>query len=317
MLSGLLGGGRMDALTQSVGKFAGISDGASKPLLGMLGPIVMGALGQQQRNAGLDASGLASLLTAQKDQIASAIPSGLADKLSASGLMDSMTGGLRAGTAAASASVNRIGDAAQKTVAGASQAAYATGNQAAHAARSAASSRWPMWVIGAIALGALAWYFLSGTDSDKVAVTQPPPATQPASTQPGQKQVAAPAERVMDTAAASLNTPSLMVGGVNLANQVNASVNGLKSALAGISDTVSAQTALPKIRDAIAQLDEVRAQSANLPAEGKSTLAKMIASAMPTINQLCDQVLATPGVGPMAKPTIDELRGKLDTLARA
>src|SRR5262245_43510336 len=70
MLSGLLGGGTMDALTQSVGKFAGIGESASKPLLGMLAPIVVGALGQQQRNGGLDASGLATLLTSQKEQIA-------------------------------------------------------------------------------------------------------------------------------------------------------------------------------------------------------------------------------------------------------
>ena len=121
----------------------------------------------------------------------------------------------------------------------------------------------------------------------------------------------------MDTAAAALSTPSLMVGGVNLANQVNTSVNGLKSVLAGINDTASAQAALPKIRDAISQLDEVRTQSAKLPVEGKSALAKLIATAMPTINQLCDRVIAAPGVGAVAKPTIDELRGKLDTLVRA
>src|SRR5262245_30678670 len=40
MLSGLLGGGGLDALTQSVAKFGGVGEGAGKSLLGMLGPVV-------------------------------------------------------------------------------------------------------------------------------------------------------------------------------------------------------------------------------------------------------------------------------------
>jgi hypothetical protein len=32
---------------------------------------------------------------------------------------------------------------------------------------------------------------------------------------------------------------------------------------------------------------------------------------------MCDKVLATPGVGDVAKPAIEELRGKLNALSRA
>ena len=56
---------------------------------------------------------------------------------------------------------------------------------------------------------------------------------------------------------------------------------------------------------------------AQLSPEGKSTLVKLIVAATPTINQMCDKVLATPGAGDVAKPAIDELRGKLDALARS
>src|SRR5271168_4978431 len=59
MLSGLFGGGTLDTMAQTIGKFAGVGEGSSKTLLGMLGPIVLATLGQQQRSAGLDASGLA------------------------------------------------------------------------------------------------------------------------------------------------------------------------------------------------------------------------------------------------------------------
>src|SRR5271170_5006431 len=77
LLSGLFGGGTLDTMAQSIGKFAGVDPDASKSVLGVLGPVVLGVLGQQQRSAGLDAGGLASLLSSQKGQIAAAIPSTL------------------------------------------------------------------------------------------------------------------------------------------------------------------------------------------------------------------------------------------------
>src|ERR1700751_5439769 len=114
MLSGLFGGRTVDTLAQTVGKFAGIGDSGGKSLLSILGPMVLGALGQQQRSTGLDADGLALLLRSQKDQITAAIPSGLADQLGAAGLIDRASSGLSSATAAASAGASRIEDASQR-----------------------------------------------------------------------------------------------------------------------------------------------------------------------------------------------------------
>jgi hypothetical protein len=291
MLSGLFGGGALDAMAQSVGKFAGVDAGSGKSIVGMLGPVVLGALGQQQRGAGLDASGLASLLGSQKDQIAAAIPSGLADQLSAAGLIDRGAGGLRSGAAAASAAGSRIASASERTVAGASQAAYATTRTA--------MSQWPYWLVGLAVLGGLAWFALGRPGGETVAELPRPATIQPTTGTVGM----APAD--------------LTVGGMNLANQVTSSVGALRSVLPGITDVASAQAALPKLREATAQLSEVSNLAAKLSPEGKSALAKMIAAATPAINQMCDKVLATPGVGDIAKPAIDELRGRLDTLSRA
>jgi hypothetical protein len=290
-LSGLFGGGALDTMAQTIGKFAGVDGGSIKSLLGMLGPVVLGILGQQQRSAGLDASGLASLLGSQKDQIAAAIPSGLADKLSAAGLIDKAAGSLRSGSAAASAAGSRIAGASEQTVVGASRAAYATA--------SAASSQWPYWLAALVVLGGLAWYALGRQAGETVAELPRPAATQPATGTVGK--------------AAS----DLTIGGVNLANQVNSSVGALRSVLPTITDASSAQAALPKLREATAQFNEVSNLATKLTPEGKSALAKLIAAAAPAINQMCDKVLATPGVGDIAKPAIDELRGKLDTLSRA
>ena len=171
VLSGLFGGGTLDTMAQSIGKFAGLDGASSKSLLGMLAPVVLGTLGQQQRSAGLDAGGLASLLGAQKDQIAAAIPSGLADQLSAAGLIDRAAGTLRSGTAAASAAGNRIAGASERTVAGAGRAARAT--------TSAASSQWPYWLAALAVLGGLAWYTLGPRTVTKLPSCRVPPQRSP------------------------------------------------------------------------------------------------------------------------------------------
>jgi hypothetical protein len=258
-------------------------------MLGMLGPLVLGALGQQQRSTGLDASGLASLLTSQKDQIAAAMPSGLADQLSAAGLIDRATGSARSGAAAAG---GRIAEASERTVSRAGQAASA-------ATRTTAASQWPYWLLAAVALGGIAWYALGRPGDDKVAQVPPPSMTRTAAGTVG----VAPTD--------------LTVGGVNLANQINSSVGSIRTLLPGITDAASAEAALPKLRETTAQLNEVSSRATQLSPEGKSALIKLIVAATPTINQMCDKVLATPGAGDIAKPAIDELRAKLDALARS
>jgi hypothetical protein len=291
MLSGLFGGGTLDTLAQSIGKFAGIDGGCSKSLLGLLGPVVLGMLGQHQRGAALDANGLASLLNSQKDRIAAAIPSGLADQLSAAGLIDKAGGAVRSGIAAASAAGSRTAAASERTVAGASQAAYAT--------TSAIPAQWPYWLGALVVLAGLAWFVLGRQAGETVAELPRPAATQAA------------------TGTVGMAPSDLTISGVNLASQVNSSVGTLKSVLPTITDATSAEAALPKLREATTQLSDVSNLATKLTPEGKSALAKLIAAATPTINQMCDKVLATPGVGNIAKPAIDELRGKLDTLSRA
>jgi hypothetical protein len=271
MLSGLFGGGTMDAMAQAVGKFTGIGDSGGKLQLSVLGPMVLGALGQHQRNAGLDANGLASLLRSQKDQIVAAIPSGLADQLGAAGLID------------------RIASASGRAATAASQTTY-------NAVVSNAATRWPYWLGALIVLGGIVWYATERPDQQKVA-------EQPATTQPS-------------TGTVGMAPSDLTVDGVNLASQINSSLSTLKSTQSGITDAATAQAALPKINEAVAQLNDVSARAAKLSPEGRSALVKLIVVVRPSINQMCDKVIATPGVGAVAKPAIDNLQARLDALAR-
>ena len=147
-LNSLLGGKTVSSLTSAVGQYAGIGEVGSKSLMGLLGPVVLGVLGQQQRSSGLDSSGLARLLTSQKDNIFAALPSGFSKVLSGTGILDSVAGA---------------------TV----RSAYRTPS------RSTASA-WP-WALAAAALlllGGLGWSVWSSHRSEgpKMAVETPSPA---------------------------------------------------------------------------------------------------------------------------------------------
>jgi hypothetical protein len=283
MLSGLFGGKTMDSMAQVIGRFAGTGASGGKTLLSVVGPMVLGALGQQQRDAGLDTNGLASLLRSQKDQIVAAIPPGLADQLGAAGLIDKAEAGMRSGMATASA--------AGSTIAGATDRATASIGQAANRAM-----QWPYWLGLLILLGGIAWYATGRIGEPTVAEL--------------------PAAKKAATETVGMAPANLTVDGVNLANEVNSSINALRSALPTISDSAGARAALPRLNEAIAQLDDVSTRAAKLSPESRSALAKLIAAATPAINQMCDKVMATPGVGDIAKPAIDNLRARLDALAK-
>src|SRR5499426_633607 len=88
LLSSLLGGGMSGLLASTLAKFLGIGEGPMRTMMGLLAPVIMGLLGREQRAQGLDSTGLARLLTGQKEEIAAAMPAGLNRLLEASGFHD-------------------------------------------------------------------------------------------------------------------------------------------------------------------------------------------------------------------------------------
>jgi Bacterial protein of unknown function (DUF937) len=136
VLTSLLGAKAISGLSSAVGQYAGIGESGSKSLMGLLGPVVLGVLGHEQRDRGLDASGLANLLTSQKSTIQAVLPSGFSKYLSQAGVLDEVTGAI---TKVASRTPER------------STSSRST------------SSPWA-WLLGALALlvvGLIAWRLLS------------------------------------------------------------------------------------------------------------------------------------------------------------
>ncbi|CAN1724090.1 DUF937 domain-containing protein [Hyphomicrobium sp. 1Nfss2.1] len=150
-ISSLLGGNTVSTLAQSLGRYSGIGEGASKGLIGLLGPMVLGVLGQQQRTSGLSASGLANMLQSQAGNISRALPSGFARQLSDAGILEQPT-----------------------SVTGMSRT------------RADDRSQWG-WVapaLAVVALGALAWY-LFGRPHETTTVANAPSAVETPMQAPG------------------------------------------------------------------------------------------------------------------------------------
>jgi hypothetical protein len=152
MVSSLLGSQDQNALAGAIGKFAGMGQGATGSLLGMLAPVVLGTITQQQGASRLDPGRIAGLLASQKENIAAALPSGLSKLVAGTGLLDSLGDPAQTATAA-------TGDAA-RTSAATFRTVGASSQRAAGAAASAANN-WLYWLIPAAAVAALLIYFLA------------------------------------------------------------------------------------------------------------------------------------------------------------
>jgi hypothetical protein len=138
LLGSLLGSRDHNALTEAIGRFAGLGQGNSGSLLGMLAPIVLGTLAQQPGS--LNANGMANLLAGQKDNIAAALPSGFGRLLGGTGLLDSLDG--------AAETASRAARTAGSTVAGRA------------AADASPAARW-LWLIPAALIAAGLAYWLN------------------------------------------------------------------------------------------------------------------------------------------------------------
>ncbi len=122
VLGSLLGTSSLGSLVGAVAKFSGANEQQTSGLIGMLAPIVLGTLSQQQKSSNLDAGGVAKLLSDQKSNISSHIPGELAKMLSGSGLLDAviprMAASPTASSGTSSSTTSSYGSTARPAVAG-------------------------------------------------------------------------------------------------------------------------------------------------------------------------------------------------------
>ena len=170
LLSSLLGGGTPAILASTMGKFLGISEGSTRTLIGLVTPLIMGVLGREQRTSGLDANGLARMLTDQQDNIAGAMPAGLARLLETTGLGQHI--GSPPEPEMRTVEASRADDNIPRT--------ESLQRMAGQARTSTQGASWSYLLLPLLALGALLWFLLpSGHDAlEPTRTSQPvaPPA---------------------------------------------------------------------------------------------------------------------------------------------
>jgi sporulation protein YlmC with PRC-barrel domain len=177
MLSSLLGGGVLNTLVSTLSRFVGVGEGSTRALMGLLAPVVLGVLGREQRAAGVDAGGLARMLMGQKDQIAAAMPVGLADLLSSRVRME---GAETTRPETRTYEEARRYEPERETTYRASTTTPPGVRRPVETSETRSDWSWAYWALPLLALGGLLWYLLPGsqTGTDRT-VTAPPSQSTP------------------------------------------------------------------------------------------------------------------------------------------
>ncbi len=302
-LNSLFGNSTAGALASAVGKFAGVPEAASSSLLGMLAPVALGTLAQQQKSSGLDAGGLANLLAGQKDNIAAALPKGFGDLLKGTGLLDSVmpsTPSMASMASTAAAGVaTAAGTAAKSAMAGAAstathaaQTASATASRVQDAGRAAASH---MPVAPAASSGISKYLpLLAGLAALVIGYSLWQSSRGPA------------------IPAAS----KIVYNNVDVGARASSLYEGIKTSVAGIKDEASATASLPKLRDHVTALGEMRDLAEKMPADSRKSLAGLFQGLTPGLEGLVVTALKAPGTSGIVKPVLDQLIDRMKTLAK-
>lgn len=313
-LTSLLGGSTTSLLTNAVGQYVGVGGNASKNLMGLLAPVVMGVLGQEQRANGLDADGLANLLESQKDNVARALPAGFSKYLGGTGILDSLTSDERVATTATATS---------------SRPSYTTSSTERYAADPHASSSQWRWVLPALAVLALlgiAWNLRSGSSPEQTAVTTPSAKTEapiasaensvaPSST--GTSTGVAGADVMPAPFQALDNIRGIKVGDTDVGAQLANAVDGMRASLSSIKDEASAQAVVQPLSNSAGEFARLNKLLDQLSPDVRKTVVNAIVATRPTLDQLFDKALAIPGVSALIQPTVDSIRSEFNTLSTA
>ena len=145
VLSNLFGSGGLGKLAGALSGFSGVSKGGTSSLMGMLAPIVLGVLKRKVMDDGLNAGGLASMLSNQSNNISASLPQGLGDQLNSSGFLSGLSGIGGAGAGIAAGAAGTVAAGASGIAGGArdaaGSAAGAVGNAGDGIANAAGNAR--------------------------------------------------------------------------------------------------------------------------------------------------------------------------------
>jgi hypothetical protein len=282
LLSVLLGSAALPGIISALGKFAGLAPGPAKSLLSYLAPLILASIAKQFTGGALTPQRLTSFFAEQKSNIASAVPQGfsLADIPGLAGA--------------------------------------ATAPRAVSAPAAAESSGLPSWLlplVGLGLLGALACWFLgqpAGEPALEPALEPAPVAAPPA----GITKAPLPMEKrevpvAKEAPAVAKEALAALPDATKLGADLGSVFTSATQYLTGVKDVATAETALPKLKDLVTQIDGYKSLWDKLPDVGKASVAKVVTDHIGSLQELVDKVLGINGVGDKLKPILEALLAKL------
>lgn len=272
-LSSLLGGGMLSNLSSVLGRFTGLKGGATSNLLGMVAPLIFGVLGKHARSSGLNASGLASFLGGQKQNIASAMPSGLSSML---GSIPGFSGFAKAAEPEAAYAER-----------GYERTSYEEPRVAKPAHAPTGAGKWALGLVAALVALGLLWTF-----SHRRGVQR----------QPATTTISEPAGSAIPA------TTSVTTG-------LRDTLTSVSSTLNGITDSDSAEKAIPELNKLNSKLSDIHSSWNALPESAKPTVTSSIQGMSGKINDSIAKLRAMPGVSDKLKPALDELESHMSSFS--
>ncbi|MFM2422616.1 MAG: hypothetical protein RL291_1146 [Pseudomonadota bacterium] len=288
LLSSVLGQGSLSSLTSAIAKHAGIGDFASKSLLGMLGPVVAGVLGKEQKAQNLDAMGLAKMLAGQKENIANAMPNGFAQLLGGTNLLDSVSSQLKTQVVDTTTAAKA---AASPSQAPATSAPQSVDRRPPISAPPMPRFNWWPWLL-AIAASSLLFY--------NTFINVPPrPIIQPVS------QPRAP------------DPVKIMAGSTDVGAQVSTTMGSILTSVRSVRDEATARAALPALQNAQRDVDRLSELArTGLQPEARRALAGLVNEQLPVIQPAVTTALAAPGASGVLKAVLDAVVARLAALGK-
>jgi hypothetical protein len=352
LLNSLLGGNTLSGIISAVSRFSGIGSGAVQKLLGFLMPMILGGIAGRFAGRAASAQALTGLLADQKAAITHALPSGfsLNDVPGLAAVGSAARGAKDATTSAGSALLKwALPAAALAAIVFVVWWFFRPGSSPVLNVPTADFTKVSTELTGdfksltnsltsikdaASASAALPQLkeLDSKLDGMKALVEKLPDADKGKVTDlirasfgkvedqfakllwiPGVGDTIKPTvDEIMGKLAALGGLPVPKVS--NVSADLAGAFSSLTASLTGIKDTVTAEAALPKLKDISDKLDGAKNTLEGLPEAGRSTILAQAKTALGKLQELADKVLAMAGVGDKIRPTLEALMGKLRAL---
>jgi hypothetical protein len=276
VLGSLFGGSLVDGLAATISKFTGINATLVKTGLGFLVPLVLGSVGSTLKGAKPDAASVSRLFSDQKQNIAASLPQGLS--------LDTVPGFRDLASAGAALS---------------------------SAAKSIPASGGPgklLVPILALALVAAAIYFWKGQETIEEGGKGFENTVSQAVDTSG-KTAEEAVNEVKDAMSSAIPTIDAIKG------QLGDYMSTLTGDLEKITDSASAEAALPVLNESVTKLDSLAATLQAVPQDARAAVLELIRGHLDKLNPILDTVSKIPGIGEPVTQVLNQLKSKLEQLA--